>query len=131
MSRITNFTRIASGMILLAMIGTASALTLDQGDWNNSSKLQAKQQSTPVQLHNAWVEPYLERIQIKDNSTRQDSRQVIKVWIMADDQQGSKIYFNQVSKKFGLAHYQPGERSFTYTKSEELHNPDDVFQSRD
>jgi len=130
MSNSALFTRLVFGIIFCGVFGTASALTLDQNESNYGYQLQAKRQPMSDQLRNSLVEPYLEPIQIKSNSTRQDSQKVIKVWIMADDRKGAKIYFNQVSQKFGLAHYQPGKRSFTYANYQELQKISDVFQLR-
>jgi len=131
MTTSTVFTRIVFGIIFFSVLGTASALTFDQGEPNKGSQLLAKQQPSADRLNNAWVEPYLEPVQIKTNSTVKDNLKVMEVWIMADDHQGVKIYYNQVSKKFGLAHYQPGKPSFTYAKYQELRNPGDVFNSQD
>jgi len=131
MSNSTLFTSVISGLIVFGVFGTASALTVDQGEPNSyyANQLQANRYPVPDQLRNTLVEPYLEQIHVK-GSNNSDNQKMLKVWIMADDLNGAKIYFNQVSKKFGLAHYQPGEHTFTYTKYQELNSLGEVFMSR-
>jgi hypothetical protein len=68
-----------------------------------------------LEVKQALVEPYMEQIEIKNtiNDLRSEKPTYMKVWIMADDRKGSKIYFNQDTKKFGLARYAQGESPFT------------------
>ena len=78
-----------------------------------------------LEVKQALVEPYMEQIEIKNaiNDLKSEKPTYMKVWIMADDRKGSKIYFNQDTKKFGLARYAKGESPFTsdaFTESNKL-----------
>ena len=70
-------------------------------------------------INKTLVEPYLQNI---ENRKSPDKSQILKpsllkVWIIADDQKGYKIYFNQDTKKFGLAKYEQGEIPYTSNSS--------------
>jgi len=85
-----------------------------------------------VEVKQALVEPYMEQIEIKNtiNDLKSEKPTYMKVWIMADDRKGSKIYFNQDTKKFGLARYALGESPFTTDAFIESDKLTQVFLTR-
>ena len=85
-----------------------------------------------VEVKQALVEPYMEQIEIKNtiNDLKSEKPNYMKVWIMADDRKGSKIYFNQETKKFGLAKYAQGESPFTSAGFIESNKLTQVFLTR-
>lgn len=61
----------------------------------------------------ALVEPYLEEIVNRDS----DHKRML-VWIIADDGKTYKVFYDQQTRKFGLAKYAEGNTPFT---SDSLH----------
>lgn len=67
------------------------------------------------------VEPYLE--QIENRSMKEGEQGYLNVWIVADDGKGYKVFYNQHTKKFGLAKYVKDSKPFT---SDTLHVQNDL-----
>ena len=78
------------------------------------------------------VEPYLQGIENRKSSKQSltSKPDLLKVWIIADDQKGYKIYFNQETKKFGLARYAQGETPYVSDSSAVNNDLTRVFLAR-
>jgi hypothetical protein len=85
-----------------------------------------------LEVREALVAPYLEQIKIKKtiSDLNIEKPAFMKVWIMADDRKGSKIYFNQETKKFGMARYAKRESPFTSDNFVESNELPKVFMTR-
>ncbi len=40
---------------------------------------------------------------------REDSPELCEVWVVADDREGYKVFYNPSTREFGLAQYKPGD----------------------
>lgn len=115
----TLFSMIASIGLGLSIISTVSASSIQQtsSDITQFGSHVAKNQSLlQKEVLDALVEPYLE--QIENRSSKEGEGKYLNVWIVADDGKGYKVFYNQNTRKFGLARYVKDSKPFT---SESLH----------
>jgi hypothetical protein len=94
--------------LTLGFVTTANAtdsLNTFSAEDKDGINISTKLFSTQEIAIEALVEPYMERIENKDSTG--DSQKLkpnhLNVWIIADDQNGHKIYYDQNTKHFGLA----------------------------
>ena len=109
--------------LCLGIASTAYATDVRQvygAEYKYGTKHVTNEVTTQEKIGEALVEPYLQKVEIRKES---DGAQTIKpsllkVWIIADDHKGYKIYFNQNTREFGLARYsQQGETPFVSDSS--------------
>jgi len=109
------FSIITIAALIFGIFSSANANTngdLDSLAKSNQSVVQGKLVLQKKVLE-ALVEPYIEEI---INQNGNDER--ILVWVIADDGKSYKVFYNQETKKFGLAKYAKGSTPFT---SDSLH----------
>lgn len=102
----------------LSMIATVFAADVREPygiEYKYGSQLLIKQSPLQKEMRNAFVEPYLERIEIRNtlDDLKAENPTYLKAWIIADDRKGYKVFFNQNTNKFGLAKYKSGSISYT------------------
>ncbi len=108
--------------ISLGFISTVHATDIKQiygVEHKYESNVLAKNTFNQKQIKESLVEPYLQGIEKRDSSDKSQTLKpgLLKVWIIADDHKGYKIYFNQDTKKFGLARYEQGGTPYTSDSS--------------
>lgn len=61
----------------------------------------------------ALVEPYQQQIELRDTNEQMKAEPPIlcEVWVVADDREGYKVFYNPKTQEFGLAQYKPGDES--------------------
>ncbi len=59
----------------------------------------------------AIVEPYNLQIELRDTVEQMNAEPpvVCEVWVVADDREGYKVFYNPNTCEFGLAEYNPGD----------------------
>ena len=63
------------------------------------------------QLKSAIVEPYLERMELRDTIEQIGNKEpeYAQLWVVADDNDGYKVFYDPVAHEFGLAAYNEGD----------------------
>ena len=107
----------------LGIASTAYATDVRQiygAEYKYGTKHITNNMTTQEKIGEALVEPYIQKIEVRKSpdGTQTIKPSLLKVWIIADDHKGYKIYFNQNTRKFGLARYaQQGETPFVSDSS--------------
>ena len=120
----------------LSIVSTVYATDAQQvygAEYKYGTKHVTNKISTQEKISEALVEPYIQGIEMRESSTDTQviKPSLLKVWIIADDHKGYKIYFNQNTRKFGLARYaQQGETPFVSDTSYVPTELTKVFLSR-
>lgn len=104
----------------LGMISTVYGANI-QGSDETENKYGYPMSATQSQLllqkeiREAFVGPYLERIEIRNasNEPKTGSPITLEVWIIADDRKGYKVFYDYTTLKFGLAKYTQGGIPYT------------------
>ena len=63
------------------------------------------------QLKNAIVEPYLEKMELRDTYDQIGKKEPEygQLWVVADDNSGHKVFYDPSEREFGLAIYAKGD----------------------
>ena len=121
MKKITSI--IISLGLCLSFVSTVYATDVRQvygAEYKYGARHITNKMTTQEKIGEALVEPYLQRVEMHKSSggTQTIKSSLLKVWIIADDHKGYKIYFNQNTREFGLAKYaQQGETPFVSDSS--------------
>jgi hypothetical protein len=92
-----------------------------------------EQLTLPIQkIRNSLVEPYLEQVEFRVTfgEVLPEKPTYLKVWIIADNRNGYKIFFNQHTKKFGLAKYNVENSPYTSESLNVSNELTQVFMAR-
>ena len=69
-----------------------------------------------IEASKSVVEPYLERMWLQDTYEQikdKDNKIIEELWVVADDQEGFKVFYDQKNKEFGLANSVCNETTIT------------------
>ena len=67
------------------------------------------------QLRSSIVDPYLENMELRDTYEQMKKKEpeYMQLWVVADDRDGYKVFYDPSAEEFGLATYARGEIPIT------------------